>query len=546
MSGDSPHRPGPRPRRDPNWPSSPIVRILIVCDDEFSYATDERFGLTELIGALEAPSLFVSFALTKAHRETSPYSEQADVQSFRFDNAEHFNASNFDEIWFFGLRHTNETVSKLSDAELRIVSEFMDRGGGVFAAGDHEDLGSSLCGQIPRVRSMRKWHFDYQVVAEDYENYDPASGDSPPVLGSFRHDTLMAGEDPSFTFDDQSDDLAAEIIPKYYGTSNKYLVYKYPHPLLCGPRGVIAILPDHMHEGECIVPTDVGQSTTFNGYTSAEYPTVDGAQPVPDVVAEGIVTAHQTDNTGEDSIVDVASKAKTFGCIGAYDGHTANVGRVVVDSTFHHFVNININGTASDSMDPVKQEGFYASAEGLEQYERIQAYWRNIAIWLAPPGAARNMFYTALWAARWDSQIRMLTPGLVQKRGNWRNTVAYGTAVHAVMKRFWSPCAVVDWVFAQDNPLAKFKWWLVLTLPDPPPWKRLIVDLPELATGMLGEMMAHLVAAVPERDDEFRDSLAEKMPKIVKESYQSALRSAAREAQQKAEATKKFFDSVQA
>ena len=114
------------------------------------------------------------------------------------------------------------------------------------------------------------------------------------------------------------------------------------------------------------------------------------------------------------------------------------------------------------------------------------------------------------------------------------------------MKRFWSPCAVVDWVFAQDNPLAKFKWWLVLTLPDPPPWKRLIVDLPELATGMLGEMMAHLVAAVPERDDEFRDSLAEKMPKIVKESYQSALRSAAREAQQKAEATKKFFDSVQA
>jgi len=95
MSGDSPHRPGPRPRRDPNWPSSPIVRILIVCDDEFSYATDERFGLTELIGALEAPSLFVSFALTKAHRETSPYSEQADVQSFRFDNAEHFNASGF-------------------------------------------------------------------------------------------------------------------------------------------------------------------------------------------------------------------------------------------------------------------------------------------------------------------------------------------------------------------------------------------------------------------------------------------------------------------
>lgn len=544
MSGDMPRRPGPRPRHDPQWGLPPTVRILIVCDDDFSYSPDQKFGLTELIGALQSPGVFVNFSITKAHRETSVYSAEADIQEFRFDNPDHFSASKFEEIWFFGLRRSNETVSLMSPAELRIVSQFMDGGGGVFATGDHEDLGAPLCGQIPRVRSMRKWKFNQAQIQDGYENYDPSSGDGPPVLGPFRHDTLLSGHDPTFTFDDQSDDLAATIIPKIYGMGNRYFQVKYPHPLLCGPRGVIDVLPDHMHEGECIVPDDLGQSTSFDGYNSVEYPSAGGFQPVPDVVAKGIVSAHETDNTAIGSVQDVTSNAKEFGCIGAYDGHSAQVGRVVVQSTFHHFVNINTNGTGSDSSDLVKQEGFYASEEGLDQYERIQAYWRNIAIWLAPTAKSSMMFYTALWAARWDSQVRMLTPGLVQRRNHWKNMVTYGSAVHSVMKRFWSSCVVFDWVFAQDNPLAKFKWWLLLTLPDPPPWERLNVTLPELVTGMLGEMMMRLVAAAPAPDTKLRDSLGDFMPAIVSQSYRAALRTATRDSVEKAQATAKFLGSL--
>ena len=33
----------------------------------------------------------------------------------------------------------------------------MENGGGFFATGDHANLGSPLCGLIPRVRSMRRW-----------------------------------------------------------------------------------------------------------------------------------------------------------------------------------------------------------------------------------------------------------------------------------------------------------------------------------------------------------------------------------------------------
>lgn len=547
--GSNPPRPGPRPRQDPNWSPPPAVRILMVCDDEYSYDADHKFGLTELIDSLQAPSLLVKFAVTRAHREASAYAAKADIQAFRFDNPAHFNPSNFDEIWFFGLRHAYETASPLSAPELRKVSEFMDSGGGVFATGDHEDLGAALCGQIPRVRSMRKWAFDYAVVADSYEHYNPGSGDGPPVFGSFRHDTLMAGHDPVFTFDDQSDDVAAPIIPTMYGTGGKLFQLRFPHPLLCGPRGVIEILPDHMHEGECIVPATLDLSTTFDGYTSPEYPAASGIQSMPDVVARGIVTAHETDNTALGSIQDVASTPKQFGCIGAYDGRPVGVGRVVVDSTFHHFVNINIDGTGSDSSDPVKQQGFYASPQGLEQFTQIQAYWRNIAIWLAPATVATAMFHTALWAARWDPQVRMVTPGLAQNRTSWRNLVAYGTVVHTAIARFWSPCAAFDWFFAgmaAEHPLAKYSWWLKLILPDPPPYDHLIVSRPELVTGAVGHLMAQLVATPPGSSQTSRDALGQHLPRMVEDSYRSAWRAAAHEAEQMAAATRTFFASLQA
>jgi hypothetical protein len=35
-----------------------------------------------------------------------------------------------------------------------------EQGGGLFATGDHEDLGAGMCARIPRVRSMRYWKLD--------------------------------------------------------------------------------------------------------------------------------------------------------------------------------------------------------------------------------------------------------------------------------------------------------------------------------------------------------------------------------------------------
>lgn len=532
MSGDTDFPTSSKGFPDVSGPMLPQVwqvRILLLTDDDGSFTEEDKFGLTELVSTLAGTGgVFAKFKVTKAHRAKASggYTEPAgaDIQEFRFDNPAHFNPSDFDEVWLIGIQ---EGVSGggLSNAELRVLSEFMDGGGGVLATGDHQDLGGNLCGKIPRVRSMRRWTYDYSL---DYEEFNPASGHGPPVYGSYRHDTLVSGHDTNYTFDDQSDDIPAKIYPKFYGVQNKYFVWKYPHPLLCGPHGVINVLPDHMHEGECVVPTNLGQTFTFNGYSGPEYPSGDYGQVIPDVIARGEVFAHTTDNTGIDGIVDVESRAKEFGCIGAYDGHAVNVGRVVVDSTFHHFVNINVIASGADSPDPVKQVGFAASTQGQQHYEQIRAYWRNIAIWLARPQSQYKMFSRTLWAARWDSQLRMVSPGLGRRRMSWDDLLMYGGSVRATMKRLATPCLIVDWYFAWENPLAKYKWWLILTLPDPPPYdlSQAFINPEEYITVAYAQMMAELVRVTPGRDTRFRDQLDERLPNVVRRGLAQAARAA--------------------
>lgn len=84
-------------------------------------------------------------------------------------------------------------------------------------------------------RGMRKWAFDYNQIATSYEDYDPASSDGPHVAGSFRHDTLMQGNNSVLTFDDQSDDIPTQIIPKMYGTSNRYFSTRLPASVAVRP-----------------------------------------------------------------------------------------------------------------------------------------------------------------------------------------------------------------------------------------------------------------------------------------------------------------------
>ncbi|NUT53831.1 MAG: hypothetical protein HOV94_42060, partial [Saccharothrix sp.] len=271
--------------------------------------------------------------------------------------------------------------------------EFMDSGGGVFATGDHEDLGASLCGDLPRVRSMRRWHWP-----EPGPHGEPVA---PSVGGPDRHDTLSEGNDPLFRFNDQSDDVPQVVTPRMYATagSAQWAHQSYPHPLLCGPRGTIRVLPDHPHEGECAVPDDLTRSFTFDGYEITEYP----AGLAPEVVAWSTVKARPAERDARKGRL----AASTFGAIGAYDGHQVGVGRVSVDATWHHFFNVNLVGDPTVPNDPVKSVGFAASESGRAAFEDIKAYYRNIAVWLARPATQEAMWWRAMWATRWHHRVSM-------------------------------------------------------------------------------------------------------------------------------------------
>jgi hypothetical protein len=433
----------------PNWRVG--IRALVVLDGRPStphYASfgqgdlstdpfngDAFFGLSEFIHTLSVSTPhFARVSVTKAHRDTDVRGA-AHIEHYRFDQHD---LSLYDVIFLFGVASLEETEA-MSDAELIALATFMDGGGGVFATGDHEDLGVELNGHLPRVRSMRKWHL----------GPEPPLGapEAPPALGVERIDTTQPGHNESFAyFDNQSDDIPQPLEVRRYSRQEGPLRERtYPHPLLCGPRGTIEVMPDHMHEGEVIEPWDPDAKLTFGGTSFVEYPRdARGVRPLPEIIAWGEVLAERNISTEPTHAVDDAvARARSFGVVGAYDGHRAGVGRVAVHSTWHHFFDINLIG------DPVapfpKTQGFNASPAGIEALEDIRSYYRNLVTWLARPRTQMRMFASAAWHALHAQPLNMIV--------NPRQTYSHddlmriGTLAESNILRSVPQCSVIVWTW---------------------------------------------------------------------------------------------------
>src|SRR5690606_17446216 len=254
------------------------------------------------------------------------------------------------------------------DAELRIVAEWMERGGGVFAAGDHSLLGASMCSRIPRVRNMRRWRRAQGV---------------PSFTDDDRHETLVhAPQGGELAW--EGDRWGQQIFPVYRSASS-LAFHRFPHPLLCGRAGIIDRFPDHMHEGGVIEDDDVplGEPLNIPGYSGEEFPAVEpvleGAaalgpevlrpRPRPQVIAHAFTTNRD-------------AEVRRFAVVGVYDGEPVGIGRVVVDSTWHHWFSMNL-------------VGFQAEAPGV--YAGMQDYYRNVGLWLATPQQRAAMLFAATW-----------------------------------------------------------------------------------------------------------------------------------------------------
>lgn len=229
--------------------------------------------------------------------------------------------TDFDELWLFAV----DTGNGLSQSDCEGITRFHQRGGGIFATRDHQDLGSSLC----TLGGIGHAHFFHT------RNQDPDAS---------RH-----------VRDDQGNQEISW--PNYHSGANgdyqKVTPVEPLHELLTSAEnssGVIEYFPAHPHEGSVGVP--------------------DGSEAAR-VVATGV-----SQTTGHDFNLIVALDGKT-------DQHGNHCGRAVAESSFHHFVDYNwdiAKGCPSFLLEPPGSE----IERDPARLRDVKTYVANLARWLAP------------------------------------------------------------------------------------------------------------------------------------------------------------------
>lgn len=336
----------------------------------------------------------------------------------------------YHELWFFSME---ESQGKLTLEEVLAVWDFMQHGGGVFGVGDHDLLGQALCGAIPRVRQMLHYGQDKRPNATNRKNNSVSKPSYRDIYSRGVQEDLM----PMFLKSRRYPDYHL-LNPRGMKFSVESLLYSerisLPHPVLAAPGFDLAvdILPDHNHEGEVAKPPDderLNQMTlaqhlsdiSMNGVglkvfncDTPLFPksVIDEGNPLPweiigatdnasylGIVSQPHVPVSQSENRNSE-----------FGVVGAYNGHLAfvtddkghhrGVGRVVVDSSFHHWIRMNI----------LPFDRGRGASGGLSDRALMAAYRKGIMFWLAPPERQKRFAVAALWHAVSDPVFNELLP----------------------------------------------------------------------------------------------------------------------------------------
>ena len=227
--------------------------------------------------------------------------------------------SDFDELWLFAI----DTGDGLTVADCQGITRFRQRGGGILATRDHQDLGVSLC----TLGGIGRAHFFHS------KNPEPDTSRHTP-------------DDPYTT---------SISWPNYHSGSNgdyQTITVKTPHELMrnpASPKGIIEFFPAHPHEGAVGVP---------EGEEHAQ------------VIATG---QSQVTNRPFNLVVAFESTA---------NGHGNMLGRGVAESSFHHLVDYNWDtdsGCPSFLIEP-PGDGYKRNPQALED---IKTYVGNVARWLS-------------------------------------------------------------------------------------------------------------------------------------------------------------------
>lgn len=228
-------------------------------------------------------------------------------------------ATDFDELWLFAI----DTGDGLTVPDCQGITRFRQRGGGILATRDHQDLGTSLC----TLGGIGRAHFFHSKHPEP----DPS-----------RH----IADDPYTT---------NISWPNYHSGANgdyQTINVKPGHELTRSPKspgGVIQFFPAHPHEGAVGVPED-----EKNAHVIAVGKSKVSGRPF------NLVVAFESSN----------------------DEHGNKLGRGIAESSFHHLADYNWDtrrGCPSFVAEP-PGDGYERNPQALED---IKTYVGNAARWLA-------------------------------------------------------------------------------------------------------------------------------------------------------------------
>jgi hypothetical protein len=415
--------------------AGPIVKILLYTDEPLKVKDDSiqpwSLGVMLRHLAAHAPA-FASLCIRLVSRNSTPQNHADN----RLD--ELIEEGDFDQIWFFGTHQGNRAnftmevlqggpQSELDDAEVTALTNWMRadegagrQGGGVLMTGDHAELrppdallterdtnsavssppaetfwglGRGLGRRVPRAGQMRKWEGAPTNNTADSQNTQVLSFGSNFEAGFLQFDPVPQRL-TLLTFDANGE-------PSSGG---------HPHPLFLYKQGsFIQVYPDHMHEGAVVIPTD---------FDDEEWPNSEVVKP--QLVAQGI------DN----------KKMKTVDLIAAYNGDRAGVGRIVADSTWHHYFNVNLRR-------------FGPPGEANSSTDQIGQFYGNLALWLTPLRKRREMARAMI---RWLATHPLL---LEERRlddlsnDEWNDVPAsLGEQAYYLLSQVASPCEIHELLYA--------------------------------------------------------------------------------------------------